>query len=57
MRYSQIEISHGLFRRELLLPAEVSAEAANATYHDGILEVVLPKAKTGPNRQLRIVAR
>jgi HSP20 family protein len=57
MRYSQIEISHGLFRRELLLPAEVNAESASATYHDGILEVVLPKARTGANRQLRIVAR
>jgi HSP20 family protein len=57
MSYSQIEISHGMFRRDLLLPAEVDAEKASATYADGILEVVLPKARTGLNRQLRIVAR
>jgi len=57
MSYSQIEIAHGMFRRELLLPAEVNAEQASATYRDGILEVVLPKAVSGLNRQLRIVAR
>ena len=57
MTYSQIEISHGMFRRDLLLPAEVNAEKAAATYNDGILEVVLPKARAGLNRQLRIVAR
>ena len=57
MSYSQMEIAHGPFRRELLLPAEVNAEAAVANYHDGILEVVLPKAPTGLHRQLRIVAR
>jgi len=57
MTYSQIEITHGMFRRDLLLPAEVNAEEAAATYNDGILEVVLPKARMGLNRQLRIVAR
>ncbi len=57
MSYSQIEISHGMFRRDLLLPAEVNGEQASATYNDGILQVVLPKARRGRNRQLRIVAR
>jgi HSP20 family protein len=57
MSYSQMEIAHGPFRRELLLPAEVDAEQAAATYRDGMLEVVLPKAGTGFNRHLRIVAR
>jgi len=55
--YSQMEIAHGAFQRELLLPAEVNAEAAVATYRHGILEVVLPKAGPSHNRQLRIVAR
>jgi HSP20 family protein len=57
MSYSQMEIAHGPFRRELTLPAEVDAEAAAANYRDGILEVVLPKARTGLASQLRIVAR
>ena len=55
--YSQMEIPHGVFQREITLPAEVSAERASATYTDGILEIVLPR--TGPlmSRRLRIVAR
>jgi HSP20 family protein len=57
MTYSQIEIAHGSFQRELLLPAEVNADEAKASYRDGILEVVLPKASSALNRQLRIVAR
>ncbi len=55
--YSQMEIAHGAFRRELLLPSEVDAEKAVAAYRDGILEVVLPKAGPHENRHLRIVAR
>ncbi len=55
--YSQMEIAHGGFQRELTLPAEVDAAAASAQYKDGILEVVLPKAAANPGRQLKIVAR
>jgi len=57
MSYSQMEIAHGLFRRELLLPSEVNADGAVADYRDGVLEVVLPKAAPGVNHHLRIVAR
>ena len=55
--YSQMEIAHGAFKRELLLPSEVDAEHAAAAYKDGVLEVVLPKAGPHENRHLRIVAR
>jgi HSP20 family molecular chaperone IbpA len=34
----------------------VNAQGAVANYKDGVLEVVLPKAATGFNHQLRIVA-
>jgi HSP20 family protein len=57
MSYSQMEIAHGPFRRELLLPAEIDSDQATATYRDGILEVVLRKAASTLNRRLRIVAR
>jgi HSP20 family protein len=55
--YSQMEIANGPFRREMVLPAEVNVEQASVTYRDGILEVVLPKARPAGNHQLRIVAR
>ncbi len=55
--YSQMEISHGPFRRELFLPAEVDPDGAHAAYKDGILEISLPKASPAVTRQLRIVVR
>lgn len=40
--YQQIEIEHGGFRRMVPLGADVDADAATATYVDGILEITLP---------------
>jgi HSP20 family protein len=55
--YSQMEITHGAFRRDLLLPAEVNAEAAQAVYKDGILEIRLPITRPSRGRHLRVVVR
>lgn len=43
--YQQIEIEHGLFRRVVELGADVVADAASATYEDGLLRVELPLAE------------
>src|SRR3954470_14461102 len=40
--YQQIEIAHGPFRRVVELGADVDAEAAAATYEDGILRIEIP---------------
>ena len=55
--YSQMEITHGAFQRDLLLPSEVNAEAAKAVYKDGILEITLPVTKPHGGRHLTIVVR
>ncbi len=55
--YSQMEISHGPFRRELLLPAEVDAEEARAEYERGMLEITLPKVTRRANSPAKIVVR
>jgi HSP20 family protein len=55
--YHQMEIIHGLFKREILLPAEVNPEKLKAVYKDGILEIALPKSEARRGRQLRIVVR
>jgi HSP20 family protein len=47
--YQQIEIEHGPFRRVVELGAEVVAEAARASYEDGMLEVEIPLARPEQN--------
>ncbi len=43
--YQQIEIEHGRFRRVIELGADVVADAASATYDDGLLRIELPLAE------------
>jgi HSP20 family protein len=51
--YQQIEIEHGPFRRIVELGAEVVADAARASYDDGMLEVEIPLAR--PDQTVRRV--
>jgi HSP20 family protein len=51
--YQQIEIEHGPFRRLVELGAEVEADAASASYEDGILAVEIPLAR--PEQAVRRV--
>jgi HSP20 family protein len=53
--YSQMEVCHGPFRRELVLPADVDPDRARATYAQGMLEIVLPKAPRKVSRNVKIV--
>jgi HSP20 family protein len=50
--YLQMEIPYGDFHTEVFIAAPVIEDAIQATYHDGFLKVVLPKAKT---RRVRIL--
>jgi HSP20 family protein len=47
--YQQIEIENGPFRRVVELGAEVVADAARASYEDGILEVQIPLSRPEDN--------
>jgi HSP20 family protein len=44
----------GRFQRSLTLPSVVDAEKVKATYKDGILEVVLPKAEESKPKQIEV---
>jgi len=55
--YSQMEICHGPFRRELLLPTEADPNGARVEYSRGMLEIVLPKVRRRTGRLVRIVVR
>jgi HSP20 family protein len=55
--YQQLEIDFGPFRRRIPLGADVVAEAATATYRDGILRVELPLLRPEPRTVPIEVAR
>ena len=44
--YYRKEISSGYFRRAIPLPVEVIGVKADASYKEGILKIVIPKAET-----------
>ena len=44
----------GKFQRSVILPVPVNAEKVNATYKDGILTVVLPKAEEAKPKQIPV---
>ncbi len=44
-RYHRIERSYGSFYRALQLPSEVNKEKIDATFKNGVLQIVLPKAE------------
>ncbi len=41
--YYRMEIPSGPFEREVLLPVAVDPQGSEASYRDGLLEVILPK--------------
>ena len=53
--YSQMEVCHGPFHRELALPSEVNPDEARARYSQGMLEIVLPKVSRRIHRQVKFV--
>ncbi len=46
--YQQMEILYGEFETDVQLPRAIAEEGIEATYHNGFLSIVLPKA--GPRR-------
>ena len=44
----------GAFRRTVSLPSPVTAEKVTATYKDGILTVVLPKAEEAKPKKIKV---
>ncbi|MBC7251125.1 MAG: Hsp20/alpha crystallin family protein [Anaerolineae bacterium] len=45
LAYQQLEIPYGDFRTDVYLPWAIDDDEVEATYQDGFLKVILPKAK------------
>jgi HSP20 family protein len=44
-RFHRVERQHGAFRRSITLPANVVADAVEASVDDGVVQIVVPKAE------------
>jgi len=53
-RYYRVERRYGVFSRSFSLPTTVDASKIQASYHDGILRVVLPKAEEAKPKKIEI---
>jgi HSP20 family protein len=52
--YRLMERRYGAFQRSIDLPAEIKPANARADYHDGILEVTMPKSDEHKNRSVKL---
>lgn len=50
-RWQVLQCAYGSFRREIPLSTPVLLDEAKATYTNGVLRIVLPKAEPGPPRR------
>lgn len=48
---------HGIFSRVIDLPTDIHSEKVWATYHDGILEITLPKNGGSRTKEFRVEVR
>jgi HSP20 family protein len=55
-RYFRRECVYGPFQRSFVLPATVDQEHVQASYHDGLLELRLPKVEAAKPRRIAIAS-
>jgi HSP20 family protein len=54
--YLHQELSQGSFQRSFSLPTAVKAEAAKATFKDGLLTLTLPKTEPADTKRIKVEA-
>lgn len=52
--YRRVERRYGSFSRSLKLPCRVMVEDVEATYTNGVLQIVMPKCKPEPARACKV---
>jgi HSP20 family protein len=53
-QYHRVERAYGTFQRSFTLPTLVDQEHVQATYHDGVLELRLPKSEAAKPKRVAI---
>ena len=53
-QFHRVERRYGAFRRSITLPAQVQAEQIEATFDNGVLEIVVPKAEEAKPKRIQV---
>jgi HSP20 family protein len=53
-QFHRVERRYGSFRRSITLPVQVKADAIEASFENGVLEVVVPKAEEAKPKKITV---
>jgi HSP20 family protein len=53
-RFHRVERRYGAFRRSITLPAHVMAEGIQASFEDGVLQILVPKAEEATPKRIQV---
>ena len=53
-QYHRVERRYGSFRRSITLPAHVTAEGIQASFEDGVLQILVPKAEEAKPKRIQV---
>lgn len=53
-QFHRVERRYGAFRRSIMLPRQVKADAIGASYDNGVLTVVVPKAEEAKPKKISV---
>jgi HSP20 family protein len=52
--FHRVERRYGAFRRSITLPAHVIAEGIQASFEDGVLQILVPKAEEAKPKRIQV---
>jgi HSP20 family protein len=53
-QYHRVERRYGAFRRSITLPAQVQAEQIEASFDNGVLQILVPKAEEAKAKRIQV---
>ena len=53
-QFHRVERRYGAFRRSITLPAHVTAEGIQASFEDGVLQILVPKAEEAKPKRIQV---
>ena len=53
-QFHRVERRYGAFRRSITLPAHVMAEGIQASFEDGVLQILVPKAEEAKAKRVQV---